>query len=112
MGIRTSLGFQPNEMLEAPPGAWRPVGWLGAFALSAAILDETQPAISFRKLVEFVNIYQSVATLDHGELWALPSMLRLACLEKLGHAFAELDPDLAPPFDPSPLKNTTCPCDG
>ncbi|MEQ9038888.1 MAG: glucoamylase family protein [Silicimonas sp.] len=70
-----------------------------AFAVAATVLDETQPAISFRMLVDFVNEYQAVASLDHGELWALPSMLRLVCLEKLGHAFAQLDHALAPPFD-------------
>ena len=72
-----------------------------AYALAAAILDDVQPTVSFRRLVDFVNAYQAGASLEHGELWVLPSMLRLVCLERLGRALGQLNPQLAPPFDAS-----------
>ena len=77
-----------------------------AFAVAVAILGDTKPQISFRDIVDYLNAYQAVAPLDHGELWALPSMLRLACLEQLADSFAQLQPGLAPPFAVSSLTRS------
>ncbi len=74
------------------------------FVLASAILDELRPQVSFSRIVEYVNRYQETDSLDHGELWALPSMLRLGCLERLCDAFGHLYPQLAPPFGISVLS--------
>ncbi len=74
------------------------------FALASAILDDVRPQVSASGIVEFVNGYQEVASLDHSELWALPSMLRLCCLERICDAFGRLDPQLAPPVEISALS--------
>ena len=72
--------------------------------LASAILDEARPQVSFSRIVEYVNGYQETAPLDHGELWALPSLLRLGCLERLCDAFGHLIPQLAPTFGISVLS--------
>jgi len=74
------------------------------FVLASAILDELRPQVSFSRIVEYVNRYQETAHLNHGELWALPSMLRLGCLERLCDAFGHLYPQLAPAFGISVLS--------
>lgn len=74
------------------------------FALAKALILEFRPQISLDNLVEFVKAYQVAAPLTNAELWALPSMLRLASLEGLVHAFSQLNADLSPPFEP--LKAT------
>jgi len=54
--------------------------WLG---YSQSQLDLTQAAV-------FVQDYQQVTPLTIGELWALPTMLRIGILERLVYAAAEL----------------------
>ena len=50
--------------------------------------------VSLINLRVFVNAYQQHATLNIAELWALPSFLRLACLENLVGAFEQVNPAL------------------
>src|SRR5512139_2899597 len=57
--------------------AWE---WLG---YSQSQLDLTQAAV-------FVQTYQQITPLTIGELWALPSMLRIGILERLVYSAAEL----------------------
>ena len=50
--------------------------------------------VSLSNLRVFVNGYQQQSTLNIAELWALPSFLRLACLENLVDAFEQVNPAL------------------
>src|SRR5699024_1782619 len=67
-------------------------------AVARALLDDSQLQVSLTSVVEFVNAYQEEGALTIAELWALPTMLRLICLEEIVHSFTELVPELSPPF--------------
>ncbi|MGZ5689696.1 MAG: glycosyltransferase family 2 protein, partial [Caldimonas sp.] len=66
------------------------------------MLNVARMQISLAGTVEFVKAYQEDGPLTIAELWAVPAMLRLACLETLVLAISELLPDLGPPFEPTP----------
>ncbi len=68
------------------------------YALSHALLEATRLQLSAVSIVRFVNAYQDVSVLSIAELWALPSMLRMACLFTLCDAFNRLNSDLERPF--------------
>lgn len=70
------------------------------FELAHSLLDATRLQLSHGTLVQYVLAYQEISVLSIAELWALPSMLRLACLEFLADAFHEMKADLTPPFMP------------
>lgn len=69
------------------------------FALAHAAMLAMHKQLVFENLVSYCNAYQELAPLTMAELWALPSMLRLASLEILAHGFRQLNPDLAPPWE-------------
>ena len=71
-------------------------------AVAHGLLDAAHMHISLASAADFVKAYQQDRSLTIAELWALPAMLRLACLERLVLAFSELLPDLTPPFEPTP----------
>ncbi len=73
-----------------------------AFALAHGLLRASYLQLSLAAAVRFIQAYQEHAPLTIAELWALPTMLRLTCLETLVAAFARLIPELKPPFDLSP----------
>jgi len=75
------------------------------FLIATDIATRSNERMSAQTLVSYLNDYQTVSALSHAELWALPSMLRLASLEMLMQAFARLTPKLhAPvPLDLDPL---------
>jgi cyclic beta-1,2-glucan synthetase len=64
------------------------------FLVAHAILEVANLKLNIAVLAEFLKAYQGSQALTTAELWALPSMLRLAALEVLGDAFAELNADL------------------
>jgi len=66
-------------------------------ARSALDAVEMQPSLG--SLSTFISAYQEGQELTIAELWALPTMLRLACLETLVSACKELFPDLKDPFE-------------
>ncbi|HAW48823.1 MAG TPA: cellobiose phosphorylase, partial [Roseovarius sp.] len=70
--------------------------------MAQGILDVAHMQVSLAGTVEFVRAYQQDGPLTTAELWAFPTMLRLACLETLVHSFSQLLPELAPPFEPTP----------
>ncbi len=91
------------------PGAPR------VYELARALLRSTDAQLTPEAIAQFVNAYQEVRVLDIAELWAFPTMLRLACLELLVGAVARLTPVLAAPFTadacapaPAPLDDTEC----
>ena len=74
-----------------------------AFALAHALLHASRLQLSLSAAVHFVDAYQDDDALTIAELWAFPTMLRLACLELLVTAFGRLLPKLEAPFAPTPL---------
>ena len=53
------------------------------YAMAVALLTHTDSRIDLPQLTLFLNSYQRVAPLTLGELWAWPSMLKLALIENL-----------------------------
>lgn len=70
-------------------------------SLAYGYLQVTHLQLSLSTIVRFVRAYQDGVPLTIGELWALPAMLRLACLEILADASARLFPQVPPPFSPT-----------
>ncbi|WP_235536413.1 MULTISPECIES: GH36-type glycosyl hydrolase domain-containing protein [unclassified Sphingomonas] len=68
------------------------------YALAHALLGASHLQVGLGTTVEFVGRYQDEIPLSTAELWALPTMLRLACLELLVAGFARLFPDVPQPF--------------
>jgi len=67
------------------------------FAIAQAVIDHSDPQITLTGLTHFIAQYQQSAVLTNAELWAMPSMLRLASLERFFDAVSEMDPSLALP---------------
>lgn len=85
------------------------------FGLAHAFLRACRLQISLTAAIQFAHAYQEATPLTIAELWAFPTMLRLACLEVLVAAFTRLVPALKPPFEvscyaatPGPFENTEC----
>jgi len=68
------------------------------FALAHGLLRASRLQLSSDVVECFVRAYQEKMPLTIAELWALPTMLRLACLEILVGAFSRLVPEVQPPF--------------
>ncbi len=60
------------------------------FALAWEWLGYSQSQLDLTQAAAFVQNYQQVTPLTIGELWALPSMLRIGILERLVYSAAEL----------------------
>lgn len=73
------------------------------FAIAHGLLQASHLQLSLTTVVRFIRAYQEGTPLTIAELWALPTMLRLACLEILACRCARLFPDLNPPFAPTRL---------
>ena len=83
------------------------------WSLARALMRASRLQLSVQTATRFVDAYQESTPLTIAELWALPTFLRLACLEVLVAAFERLDRSLRPPFaiDDMPdiaLENTEC----
>ena len=96
---------------DMPPAFYRRLPCLSApeckgmpriFLLAHGMLNAAHMQLSLAIAVRFVDAYQEEAPLTIAELWAFPTMLRLACLETLVTAFSELEPALNAPFEPAP----------
>jgi cyclic beta-1,2-glucan synthetase len=81
------------------------------FAIAHAILTATRYQLSAPVLVDFLCAYQKAVPLTTAELWALPSMLRVAALEILASGFKAFDASLAPPFEVSRFAAENLPQD-
>ncbi len=53
------------------------------YAMAVELIRHCDSRLSRQQLVRFMNSYQAVAPLTIGELWAWPSMLKLALIENL-----------------------------
>src|SRR5205807_8775244 len=60
------------------------------YALAIGLVAHTDSSLSEGHITRFVQAYQSVAPLTIGELWAVPTMLRLALLENLRRLSAQM----------------------
>ncbi|HLF56915.1 MAG TPA: glucoamylase family protein, partial [Thermoanaerobaculia bacterium] len=70
--------------LELPKLATRELaGTARIYALAVELIRHSDSRLDRPKLLRFVNSFQTVAPLTIGELWAWPSMLRLALIENL-----------------------------
>jgi cyclic beta-1,2-glucan synthetase len=87
--------YRDLPRLERPEYGGLPRVWFVAHDALDAV--EMQPALN--SLSTFISAYQEEQELAIVELWALPTMLRLACLETLIAACEELFADLKAPFD-------------
>jgi cyclic beta-1,2-glucan synthetase len=76
------------------------------FALAHGLLRASRLQPTLSAAVRFVGAYQEGDALTIAELWAFPTMLRLACVELLVSAFERLVPELRAPFSPSALVAT------
>ncbi len=68
------------------------------WSIARALLRASRLQLSLPTVTQFLNAYQERTPLTIAELWALPTFLRLGCLEVLFAAFERLDPSLRPPF--------------
>ena len=59
------------------------------YAMAVELVRHSDSRLDRHQLVMFVNSYQRVAPLTIGELWAWPSMLKLALIENLRRLAAE-----------------------
>ena len=59
------------------------------YAMAVELVRHSDSRIDRQQLAVFVNSYQRVAPLTIGELWAWPSMLKLALIENLRRLAAE-----------------------
>ena len=69
---------------ELPKLAFRELaGHARAYAMAVELIRHSDSRLDRHQLVRFMNSYQNVAPLTIGELWAWPSMLKLALIENL-----------------------------
>ncbi|WP_240310973.1 glucoamylase family protein [Altererythrobacter sp. ZODW24] len=71
-------------------------GYPRVFALAHALLRSSHLQLTLATATDFIREYQSGAALTIAELWAFPTMLRIACVELLA---ASLTPLLDGAFD-------------
>ena len=92
--------YLPDEFYRRLPGLANPgeEGLPRVFAIAQSYLHASRLQLSMPSVVQFVRAYQDGTPLSIAELWAFPTMLRLACVEILVSAFARLLPELPPPF--------------
>ncbi len=81
-GVRQNL---PRDYYrELPKLALRELaGTARIYAIAVELIRHSDSRLDRPKLIRFINSFQVVAPLTIGELWAWPSMLRLALIENL-----------------------------
>lgn len=65
-------------------------GYPRVYAVARELIAFCEQRLDIDQVVRFVRAYQQVAPLTVGELWALPTMLRLAVLENLAQAVTHI----------------------
>ncbi|WP_417594260.1 GH36-type glycosyl hydrolase domain-containing protein [Parasphingorhabdus sp.] len=77
-------------------------GFPRVYGLAHLLLRATHLQVTLPAAVQFICAYQGTHPLTIGELWAFPSMLRIACLEILvGSLTSVLKDQLEKPFEPT-----------
>ena len=92
--IRRNL---PRTYSRALPALASPAhaGHARVYTLAVELVRHSDSRLDRHQLVQFLNSYQRVAPLSIGELWAWPSMLKLALIENLRRLAEELLADRA-----------------
>ena len=90
--IREIRRYLPTRYyLELPKLAARArAGTARVYAMAVELLRYSDARLDAQRLDRFMNAYQTVAPLSIGELWAWPSMLKLALIEHLRRLSEEL----------------------
>ena len=65
-------------------------GHARVYAIAVELIRHSDSRLDRQQLIQFLNSYQQVAPLTIGELWAWPSMLKLALVENLRRLAEEL----------------------
>ncbi|WP_159593815.1 GH36-type glycosyl hydrolase domain-containing protein, partial [Chelativorans xinjiangense] len=101
--IRQVIRDMPEDFYERLPGLENDEDEAipRVLALAYGYLHASHLQLSLAAFAQFVRAYQERAPLTIGELWALPTMLRLACLEIVVDACGRLFPLVRPPFAPT-----------
>ena len=90
--IRTAKRHFPKEYSKRLPrllnGPSR--GLPRVYDIALEIISHGDGRVELETLNRFIAAYQSVSPLNLGELWAIPIMLRLACIENLRRVISEL----------------------
>ncbi len=60
------------------------------YALAVALIAHTDSSFDETQLLDFVRSYQAVTPLTLGELWAVPTMLRVALIENLARLATQM----------------------
>src|SRR6266446_4211317 len=82
LDVRRNL--PPGYYRELPKLALRELaGDARVYAMAVELIRHSDSRLDRQQLVRFMNGYQAVAPLTIGELWAWPSMLKLALIENL-----------------------------
>jgi len=87
--IRTDLprGYA-DELPVVAAGSW--AGFPRVYAVAVTLLAHTDSHLDDAQILRFVRAFQEVAPLVTGEIWAVPTMLRLALIENLRRLGAQL----------------------
>jgi len=82
--IDVRRNLPPGYYRELPKLALRELaGDARVYAMAVELIRHSDSRLDRQQLVRFINSYQTVAPLTIGELWAWPSMLKLALIENL-----------------------------
>jgi cyclic beta-1,2-glucan synthetase len=88
-GIRRNLPRTYSRTLPALASREH-AGQARIYAIAVELIRHSDSRLDRQQLVQFLNSYQRVAPLTIGELWAWPSMLKLALIENLRRLTEEL----------------------
>ena len=77
-----------RELPRLPQRQW--AGHTRIYAMALELIRHSDSRLDRSQLVRFMNSYQSVAPLTIGELWAWPSILKLALIENLRRLAEEM----------------------
>lgn len=72
-----------------------------AYHIASGLLAADGVQIAMPILVKFIQAYQKESLLDIAELWALPTLLRLACIELVMTSVVRIVPELNLPYKSS-----------
>jgi cellobiose phosphorylase len=78
-----------RQLPQLPSGHYR--GLPRAFAVASELVAHTDGHLDIALLDRFLRAYQAVTPLDIGELWAIPSALRHAFLDRLARIAVRVD---------------------
>ena len=88
---RSATTFPTRYYRELPKLATRELaGTARVYAMAVELLRYSDARLDAQRLNRFIHAYQTVAPLTIGELWAWPSMLKLALIEHLRRLSEEL----------------------